>query len=225
MKITLPRVPTRNPLVSPCRQRHAGAHGPSTGAKRQRNARELRRELERMGRKERPPTPMKHERRTQCAQGERHAIQTPVAAPAPRCAAARWLGGAPRRRCRPAWCRPRAATFECSPCGSTSPRRRDPAAPRGSSSTPKRAHPRVRCTSTASLSLTWPACVGCNRCPCRSPPPLARRSRNDASASRPVQDRLAAAAGPRLPVTPAARWCSSPGRARSWSCSPARSGA
>jgi hypothetical protein len=55
MKITLPRVPARNPLVRLCSQRRAGAHGPSTGAKRQRSARELRRELERMGRKEQPP--------------------------------------------------------------------------------------------------------------------------------------------------------------------------
>lgn len=57
MKITLPRVPTRNPLVRLSRLRHAGAHGPSAGAKRQRSARELRRELERMSHKERPPTP------------------------------------------------------------------------------------------------------------------------------------------------------------------------
>ncbi len=56
MKITLPRIPTRNPLVQPCRQRRAGAHGPSVGARRQQSARELRRELERMGRRERPPT-------------------------------------------------------------------------------------------------------------------------------------------------------------------------
>ncbi len=55
MKITLPRIPARNPLVRPCSQRRAGVHGPSTGAKRQRSARELRRELERMGRKEQPP--------------------------------------------------------------------------------------------------------------------------------------------------------------------------
>lgn len=57
MKITLPRVPTRNPLVRLCHLRHAGAHGPTAGAKRQRSARELRRELERMSQKERPPTP------------------------------------------------------------------------------------------------------------------------------------------------------------------------
>jgi hypothetical protein len=55
MKITLPRIPTRNPLVRPSRQRHAGVHGPSGGAVRQRNSRELRRELERMSAKERPP--------------------------------------------------------------------------------------------------------------------------------------------------------------------------
>ncbi|MES2960722.1 MAG: hypothetical protein V4792_21205 [Pseudomonadota bacterium] len=57
MKITLPRVPTRNPLVRLSRQRHAGAHGPAGGATRQRNARELRRELQRMALKERPPSP------------------------------------------------------------------------------------------------------------------------------------------------------------------------
>jgi hypothetical protein len=56
MKITLPRVPTRNPLAHPSRQRHAGAHGPSGGAVRQRNSRELRRELERMSPKGRPPS-------------------------------------------------------------------------------------------------------------------------------------------------------------------------
>ena len=55
MKITLPRVPTRNPLVRPSRQRHAGAHGPLVGAARQRNSRELRRELQRMSLKEPPP--------------------------------------------------------------------------------------------------------------------------------------------------------------------------
>lgn len=57
MKITLPRVPTRNPLVRPSRQRHAGAHGPSGGALRQRSSRELRRELERLTLKERTPSP------------------------------------------------------------------------------------------------------------------------------------------------------------------------
>ena len=51
MKIILPRVPTRNPLVRPCRLRHAGAHGPSGGALRQRSTRELKRELERMSQK------------------------------------------------------------------------------------------------------------------------------------------------------------------------------
>ena len=56
MKITLPRIPTRNPLVRPSRQRHAGAHGPSGGALRQRSSRELRRELERLHHKERPPS-------------------------------------------------------------------------------------------------------------------------------------------------------------------------
>ena len=57
MKITLPRIPTRNPLVRPSRQRQAGAHGPSGGALRQRSSRELRRELERLNQKERPPSP------------------------------------------------------------------------------------------------------------------------------------------------------------------------
>ena len=57
MKITLPRVPTRNPLVRLSRLRHAGVHGPSAGAQRQRSARELRRELERMRQRERPPSP------------------------------------------------------------------------------------------------------------------------------------------------------------------------
>ena len=57
MKITLPRVAPRNPLVRPSRQRLAGAHGPSAGALRQRNSRELRRELQRMSQKERPPSP------------------------------------------------------------------------------------------------------------------------------------------------------------------------
>jgi len=56
MNITLPRVPTRNPHVRPSHLRHAGAHGPSGGAMRQRNSRELRRELERMSQKERPPS-------------------------------------------------------------------------------------------------------------------------------------------------------------------------
>jgi hypothetical protein len=57
MKITLPRIPTRNPLVRPSRQRRAGPHGPGGGAVRQRNSRELRRELQRMSQKERPPSP------------------------------------------------------------------------------------------------------------------------------------------------------------------------
>ena len=55
MKMTLPRVPIRNPLVVPCRQRYAGAHGPSNGSSRQRSARELRRELQRIAQRERPP--------------------------------------------------------------------------------------------------------------------------------------------------------------------------
>lgn len=55
MKISLPRVPPRNPLVCPSRQRHAGVHGPSGGAARQRTSRELRRELQRMSQKDQPP--------------------------------------------------------------------------------------------------------------------------------------------------------------------------
>jgi hypothetical protein len=55
MKITLPRVAPRNPLVRPSRLRQAGPHGPSGGAQRQKGARELRRELERLAVKERPP--------------------------------------------------------------------------------------------------------------------------------------------------------------------------
>ena len=57
MKITLPRVAPRNPLVRPCHLRQAGAHGPSSGAQRQKGARELRRELQRLAVKERPPRP------------------------------------------------------------------------------------------------------------------------------------------------------------------------
>lgn len=55
MKITLPRIAPRNPLVRPSRMRLAGPHGPSGGAARQKGARELRRELERLTAKERPP--------------------------------------------------------------------------------------------------------------------------------------------------------------------------
>jgi hypothetical protein len=55
MKITLPRVAPRNPLVRPSRMRQAGPHGPSGGAQRLKGARELRRELERLAVKERPP--------------------------------------------------------------------------------------------------------------------------------------------------------------------------
>lgn len=55
MKITLPHVAPRNPLVRPSRMRHAGTHGPSGRALRQKSSRELRREIERMAVKERPP--------------------------------------------------------------------------------------------------------------------------------------------------------------------------
>lgn len=55
MKITLPRTTPRNPLVRPSRMRHAGVHGATGGAQRQKSTRELRRELERLAVKERPP--------------------------------------------------------------------------------------------------------------------------------------------------------------------------
>jgi hypothetical protein len=54
MKITLPRIAPRNPLARPARARHAGPHGPAAGALRQKGARELRRELQRLAAKERP---------------------------------------------------------------------------------------------------------------------------------------------------------------------------
>ncbi len=54
MKITLPRIAPRNPLVRACHQRLAGPHGPRGGAQRQRNARELRRELQRLHDKRHP---------------------------------------------------------------------------------------------------------------------------------------------------------------------------
>jgi hypothetical protein len=53
MKITLPRIAPRNPVARPARARHAGVHGPAAGALRQKGARELRRELQRMAAKER----------------------------------------------------------------------------------------------------------------------------------------------------------------------------
>ena len=55
MKITLPRVAPRNPLVRPSRSRHAGAHRRVPGGERQKGTRELRRELERLAAKSRPP--------------------------------------------------------------------------------------------------------------------------------------------------------------------------
>jgi hypothetical protein len=55
MKITLPRIAPRNPMVMPSRLRHAGAHVPSVGARRQKTSRELRRELDRLTAKGRPP--------------------------------------------------------------------------------------------------------------------------------------------------------------------------
>jgi hypothetical protein len=57
MKLNLPRVAPRNPLVRPSRLRQAGAHGPSGGAQRQKSTRELRRELDRVAVKDRPPHP------------------------------------------------------------------------------------------------------------------------------------------------------------------------
>jgi hypothetical protein len=57
MKITLPRVAPRNPIARLAHQRHAGPHGPARGAQRQKDARTLRRELERLTAKEHPPHP------------------------------------------------------------------------------------------------------------------------------------------------------------------------
>lgn len=49
MKISItPRKP-RNPLVAPAHFRRAGAHQPQGGSRRQQCARDLRRELERLG--------------------------------------------------------------------------------------------------------------------------------------------------------------------------------
>lgn len=55
MKITLPRLAPRNPLARPTRLRYAGVHGRSGHAERQKSTRELRRELDRLAAKERPP--------------------------------------------------------------------------------------------------------------------------------------------------------------------------
>jgi hypothetical protein len=57
MKITLPRIAPRNPLVQPSRQRRAGLHVSTPGGQRQKSAREVRRELERMSARDakRPP--------------------------------------------------------------------------------------------------------------------------------------------------------------------------
>ena len=57
MKITLPRVAPRNPLVRPSLMRQAGAHGLRGGAQRLKGARELRRELDRLAAREQPPNP------------------------------------------------------------------------------------------------------------------------------------------------------------------------
>ena len=55
MKITLPRLAPRNPLARPTRLRDAGVQGRSGHAERQKSTRELRRELDRLAAKERPP--------------------------------------------------------------------------------------------------------------------------------------------------------------------------
>jgi hypothetical protein len=57
MNITLPRLAPRNPLVRPSRQRRAGLHALTPGGQRQKSARELKRELDRMTAKDvkRPP--------------------------------------------------------------------------------------------------------------------------------------------------------------------------
>jgi hypothetical protein len=52
-KLTLPNLKPRNPLVAAARFRRAGAHRAGTGAQRQRSAREMRAEIDRM----RPPSP------------------------------------------------------------------------------------------------------------------------------------------------------------------------
>jgi hypothetical protein len=52
-KLTLSPMKPRNPLVCACRFRRAGAHGPLAGARRQRAAQALRREIERL----RPTSP------------------------------------------------------------------------------------------------------------------------------------------------------------------------
>jgi hypothetical protein len=48
MKFTLPLPKPRNPYVMASRGRAAGAHRTGMGARRQRDARELRREIERL---------------------------------------------------------------------------------------------------------------------------------------------------------------------------------
>lgn len=48
MKLILKTLKPRNPLVAASRQRRAGAHGKSAGARRQQEERGLRREIERL---------------------------------------------------------------------------------------------------------------------------------------------------------------------------------
>jgi hypothetical protein len=48
MKLTLKTLKPRNPLVALSRQRRAGAHGVSTGARRQQAARALRQDIDRL---------------------------------------------------------------------------------------------------------------------------------------------------------------------------------
>ena len=48
MKLILKTLKPRNPMVALCRQRRAGAHGSSSGARRQQDRRALQLEVERL---------------------------------------------------------------------------------------------------------------------------------------------------------------------------------
>jgi hypothetical protein len=48
MKMILKTLKLRNPMVALCRQRHAGVHRPSSGARRQQDRRALRLEVQRL---------------------------------------------------------------------------------------------------------------------------------------------------------------------------------
>jgi hypothetical protein len=48
MKIQLPTLKPRNPLVAAARLRRAGSHAPSTGSMRQRGRRAMQRELDQL---------------------------------------------------------------------------------------------------------------------------------------------------------------------------------